>query len=98
MAAAASISGVRIARVTSCPSIDDAALERRTPPLARPTRDRVRVVEIDAVLLRPPGDGAVHRAGVDVAVAQALGERPRDGAFAGARRTVDGDDERPRAT
>src|SRR5262245_52525938 len=43
--------------------------------------------------MRLPSDGAVHRSGVDVAIAERLRDRPRHRALAGARRSIDGDDQ-----
>ena len=40
-----------------------------------------------------PGHGAIHRAGVDVAIAEGLRQPSRERAFPGARGSVDGDDE-----
>ena len=89
----ASISGVRIARVTSCRRSSRrrrrsrcAAGSRAAPPplprrAAMPSRERL------------PADGAVHRAAVDVPVAELVGDCPRHRAFAGAGRPVDGDDQ-----
>ena len=54
--------------------------------------DRRFVVERHAVAQRLPADRAVHRAAVDVAVAERARNRARDGALAGAGRSVDGDD------
>ena len=93
-AAARSISGVRIARVTSAPSMmhgvrDDhrCARARRCAATACSSSSATRACE------RLPADGAVHRAAVDVAVAERRGDGTRDGALAGAGRAVDGDDE-----
>ena len=54
--------------------------------------DGLRVRGIDTVAQRQPGDGAVHRASVDIDITQPLGEQPRYGAFAGGGGAVDGDD------
>ena len=62
---------------------------RRAAP-ARPPPPRRRAAM--PVVQRLPADGAIHRAGVDVAVAECLGDRAGDGALAGPGRTVDGDD------
>ena len=56
--------------------------------------DRGFVVERHAVAQRLPADRAIHRAAVDVAIAERGGDRARDRALAGAGRTVDGDDQR----
>ena len=95
-AAAASISGVRIAVATSWPSTRTTPSPTSNPSALRQRRDRRLVREIDAVVQRLPRDRAVHRAGVDVAVAKPRRDRARDRALAGAGRSVDGDDERPR--
>ena len=63
---------------------------RRAPPTAATASSSV---EIDPVVQRLPRDRAIHRAGVDVAIAEPRRDRARDGALAGARRAVDGDDE-----
>src|SRR5688572_24187560 len=66
----------------------------------RPTgerRDASFVVQIEAIVLRVPGDRPVHRARIDMAQAEMARDRPRDGAFAGARRAVDRDYQSPPA-
>ncbi len=67
------------------------------PGLGRQRRHGRLVGQIDPVVPRLPRQRAVHRAGVDVAVAEPRRDRARDRAFAGAGRTVDGDDEGPLA-
>ena len=42
----------------------------------------VRVVDVEAAVEGGPGDGAVHDAGVQEAVAEAVGEQAADGALA----------------
>ena len=54
--------------------------------------ERRSLIEVDAVLEREPRERAVHRARVEVAEAEALGEAARDGALPGPGRAVDGDD------
>ena len=65
-----------------------------TGVLARERAERRAVSERDPRSQREPGERAVHRAGVEVAEAEPLGERARDGALAGPCRAVDGDDHR----
>ncbi len=50
-------------------------------------------MEVDAVVRRLPGDGAIHRARVHVSVAEPRGNRARDRSFAGSGRAVDSDDD-----
>ena len=42
---------------------------------SRELRDRRFVVQRDAVVMRFPSDGAVHRAGIDVSIAKRLRQR-----------------------
>ena len=94
-AAARSISGVRIARVTSTSSIVDARRSSISMRARSASAAIARlVVERHAVAERLPADRAVHRAAVHVAVAERGRDRARDRALAGAGRTVDGDDQR----
>ncbi len=60
--------------------------------LLRELRERVGVAELEAALHREPRERAVHRAGVEVAEAEPLGERARHSALARSRRPVDRDD------
>src|SRR5262249_57760476 len=57
-------------------------------------RDSVFVVHRHTVAERLPADGAIHRAAVDVPVAERGRNRASDGALPGARWTVDGNDQR----
>src|SRR5439155_20545624 len=50
------------------------------------------LVERDSLAESEPGDGAIHRAGVEITEAQALGEAPRNGALSGPGRPVDRND------
>ena len=61
--------------------------------LFRQRRQGRLVVEGQAGLMGLPGHGAVHRAGVDVAITEGLRQPPSERAFPGARGSVDGDDE-----
>ena len=90
LAAARSISGVRMAR-----------LSPRRPPrrpasdasmtTARPSAVTAASSSSHAVLQRTPPDGPVHRPGVNVAIPQRRGDRARDRPLADPRRTIDGD-------
>ena len=55
--------------------------------------DPVGVGEVDVARQRPPGERAVHRAGVDETQAQPLGHAARHAGLSRARRSVDRDDE-----
>ncbi len=79
-----SISAWRIADVTSVPAIETAPdLVEVDRVLARELAELLAVVEVERSLEREPGQRAVHRAGVEVAEAEPLGEAPRDRALAG---------------
>ena len=56
-------------------------------------RDGVGVSHVDALAQQPPRHRAEHRAGVEVAQAQPLGDPARGARLAGARRAVDGNDD-----
>src|SRR5439155_6928006 len=71
-----------------------AGLVERDGIRRRELAERGAVAERQTALHREPGDGAVHRAGVEVAEAQPLGETPRDRAFSCPCGAVDGDDHR----
>ena len=58
---------------------------------ARQRGDRGFVLEIDAQVDDAPGQRPIHRAGVDVPIAERVGNRARDRALPHARRPVDGD-------
>ena len=58
--------------------------------LQRDLRDRVGVGQVGAGLQDRPGDGPVHRAGVQVDAVQRGREAPGDGGLTGAGRAVDG--------
>ena len=60
--------------------------------LDRP-RHGVRAIEVDALVLAPPGGGPVHGAGVEVGQAEPGGDALRDGRFARSARPVDRDDD-----
>src|SRR6476469_3674308 len=62
--------------------------------LGRELAELVAVAERHPALAREPRQRPVHRAGVEVAKAQPLGQAPGDRALAGSRRAVDGDDHR----
>ena len=62
--------------------------------LARELAEAVAVGEVEGALQREPRERAVHRAGVEVAELEALGEPPRDRALARAGGPVDGDNHR----
>ena len=91
--AAAPISSVRIALLTSrspakrrpCPS-------KRSSAAAATREDGGLVVQPHAGLCGEQADGAIHGAGVEIEVAESLGDAPGDGALARADRAVDGDD------
>ncbi len=93
MAAAWSIAGVRIASVTSSPSIttlsftSNDARDATAATADRRRRDRRRR---DCAF---HATRAIHRAGVHVTVAEPRGNRACDCSFAGAGRAVDGDDD-----
>ena len=53
----------------------------------------VEVVEIDAHSQSPQRDRAVHGSGIDIGETEALRDGTRDGAFAGARRPVNGNNQ-----
>ena len=92
-------SGLRICSVTSVPSTAMAI----PPGIGRiasrwPACDRgqpLAVGGLDAAAGRQVRHRAVHRAGVEIAHPQALGDLAGDRALAGAGRTVDGDDHTP---
>ena len=73
--AALSISGVRIACVTSCPSIDTRPPSTHDLRPVREPGDRRFIVERNAVVQRLPPDRPVHRAGIDMAVVQRFRDR-----------------------
>lgn len=50
-------------------------------------------IERDAVAQRFPGHGAIHRAAIQIGVAEQIGDAFGDAALAGAYRSIDGDDE-----
>ena len=60
--------------------------------LGRELGELVGEVEREPAAPREPGERAVHRAGVEVAEAEPLGEKPCDRALAGPCGPVDGDD------
>jgi hypothetical protein len=60
--------------------------------LLRESRDRIGVREVEVAPHREPGERAVHRARVEVAEVEPLGERARHSALARSRRSVDRDD------
>src|SRR5207244_9201414 len=62
--------------------------------LVRELTEAVALRERHAAADREPGQRAVHRAGVEVAETEPLGEPLGDRAFAGPCRSVDGDDHR----
>src|SRR5262249_21733519 len=62
--------------------------------LARKHAETLAVGQIEPVLESEPRQRAVHRAGVEVAEPEPLGEPPRDRALAGPCRAVDGNDHR----
>jgi len=53
---------------------------------------RVLVILLRSLLNRPPGEGAVEGAGIEVQAREPFGQEPADGAFSGAGRAVDRDD------
>ena len=57
-------------------------------------RPRSASAEVDAARERPPGERAVHRAGVEEAQAEPRGHAPGHAGLSRARRSVDRDDER----
>src|SRR5215218_6576558 len=73
---------------------DAAALVEADGIVGRELAQLLAVRERDAALAREPRERPVHRAGVEIAEAQLLGEAPGDRALAGPRRPVDGDDHR----
>ena len=86
------MSGVRIAAETSVPSMTT-RLPSTSITADRATRHHgLLVVEIDAQLRGAPRHGAIHGAGVDVAVAERRGDRARHGSLSHSRGSVDGDD------
>ena len=64
--------------------------DHRVP--ARELPERLRLGERQPFAHREPGEGAVHRARVEVAEAEPLREIAGDGALAGSGRSIDGDD------
>ena len=96
LAGAHPLAHLRVARDGAHPRRDRLAAQvdrRRRGPADQPGQ-RVAVVGVDAVLHRGRGQLAVHRARVDVAVAEPVGERPRDRALARAGGPVDRDHHR----
>ena len=92
-----SMSGLRIeARHVGAVDEDAAARRRSSTGCSARERRRARPPRSSgsAAREREPGERAVHRAGVEVAEAEPLGEQPRDRALAGSGRPVDGDDHR----
>ena len=96
----ASTAGSRRCGVTSSPSTIDRRRLDQLAPSPRRTSMRRRSAsaptsgpscDIDAALQRDPRDGAIHRAGIEEAIAKARGDERPDGALAGRRRSVDGD-------
>ena len=81
--AALSISGVRIARVTSWPSIDTTPPSTTIAARCASAATAASSSREMPVVKRLPADGPIHRAGVDVPIAERLGQRARDGALAG---------------
>src|SRR5262245_36997754 len=71
---------------------DTAALAELDRVLARERDERADVVELDAVVLGEPREGAVHLPGVEVAETEPYGERPRDRALPRSGGAVDRDD------
>jgi hypothetical protein len=61
---------------------------------ARQLAERRAVAERQRLTQREPREGAVHRAGVEVAVAEPLRQTAGDGALAGPCGPIDGDDHR----
>ena len=85
----------RIDAVTSVPAIHTRPdLVERHGLRARELGERVGAAEVEAALHREPRERAVHRAGIEVAEAEPLGERARHSALAGAGRPVDRNDHR----
>ena len=86
----------RIDEVTSVSAIETRPLLVEADRVARPRARRAarRSPSGDPALPREPGQRPVHRAGVEIAEAEPLGQTPCDRAFAGPRRPVDGDDHR----
>ena len=76
-------------------SIDDHAIlvKIETDAFAK-SRDRRLVVHIKTLANGHQGDGAIHRPGVDVAIAQFCRNGAGDRSLAGSGRAVDGDDQR----
>src|SRR5205823_4961960 len=62
--------------------------------LARERAEALAVGEVEAALEREPRERAVHRAGVEVAEGEPLGEPPGDRALSGPGRPVDCHDHR----
>ena len=60
--------------------------------LARELAEALAVGEVEGALQRKPRERAVHRAGVEVAEPEALGEPPRDRALARAGGPINGND------
>ena len=86
----------RIAEVTSVPADEHAAgLVERDRVLPREVAEQRPLTERRAARERKPGEAAVHRAGVEVAEPEALGEPAGHRALAGAGRPVDRDDQSP---
>src|SRR5512133_3194532 len=73
---------------------DAAVLVEGDRLLGRGLAELVAVPQRHPALARKPGQRAVHRAGVEIAKAQPLGQSPGDRALAGPCRPVDGDDHR----
>jgi hypothetical protein len=63
-------------------------------PAAENARDGFGIVDIDVVSEAVPGQGAIHGAGIDVDVAECVGDTSGIGAFAAGAGPVDGDDDR----
>src|SRR3954452_11997086 len=73
----------------------DGAVGKVDPSRAGQRADGARVVGVAAGTQRGQRDRPVHRPGIEVREAEALGERPRNRGFAGPGGAVDGDDHAP---
>src|SRR5262249_18276062 len=78
----------------SCGDPHALAIVERHGVFHREARELVGAVERNAAVHREPRERAVHRAGVEVAEAEALGKAPRDRALSCPRGPVDGNDTR----
>ena len=81
-----------LGRHVVAPDEDAASLAELDRMLAREVDERGNVVELDPVVQRQPGEGAVHRAGVEIAEPEPRRERARDRALTGPGGPVDRDD------